>query len=100
MGSINDYYAPRVKYGSLAYAGATLCVTTDVGDAVVFFGETDWVVPPKSPQIVAVPILKAIEELQTNNQSWLNSKAFCRNRIIDNFSIEKMVVLYHQAWGK
>lgn len=81
-----------------AMACSTPCVTTDVGDAAVIVGETGWVVPPKDPQSLANAIMQAIEEKQTNNQAWLERKQDCRNRIVQNFSIEKMVAGYHQVW--
>ncbi|MBE0472108.1 MAG: glycosyltransferase [Methyloprofundus sp.] len=81
-----------------AMACGTPCVTTDVGDAALIVGETGWVVPPKEPEALAYAIMQAIEEKQTNHQVWLDRKLACRNRIVENFSIEKMIANYHQAW--
>ncbi|WFE68797.1 glycosyltransferase [Thiomicrospira sp. R3] len=81
-----------------AMACGTPCVTTDVGDAAVIVGQTGWVVPPKDPQALANAILQAIDEKQTNHQAWLLRKQSCRERIVNNFSIEKMVFAYHRVW--
>lgn len=81
-----------------AMACSTPCVTTDVGDAAVIVGETGWVVPPKDPQALAKAILDAMDEKQHNPQVWQARKQACRERIVDNFSIEKMVAGYHQVW--
>ncbi|WP_240474058.1 glycosyltransferase [Salinivibrio socompensis] len=81
-----------------AMACGTPCITTDVGDAAIIVGDTGWVVPPKDPQALANAILEAMEEKQNNPQAWQARKQACRERIINNFSIEKMVSSYHQVW--
>lgn len=81
-----------------AMACGTPCVTTNVGDAALIVGETGWVVPPKQSKALAVNIIQAIEEQQTNKQAWLNRKKACRGRILENFSIEKMIANYNRAW--
>ncbi|WP_346209173.1 glycosyltransferase family 4 protein [Aeromonas salmonicida] len=81
-----------------AMACGTPCVTTDVGDAAVIIGETGWVVPPKDPQALATAIFSAMEEKENSPQAWLARKKACRQRIVDNFSIEKMVSGYHKIW--
>jgi len=81
-----------------AMACGTPCVTTDVGDAASIVGETGWVVSPKDPKALANAILQAIEEKQTNHQAWLNRKQACRERIVENFSIETMIDGYQRVW--
>lgn len=81
-----------------AMACGTPCVTTDVGDSRVIVGDTGWVVPPKDTHALANAILAAIEEKQNNPQAWQARKQACRERIVSNFSIEKMVEGYHQVW--
>lgn len=82
-----------------AMACGTPCVTTDVGDASIIVGETGWVVSPKNPNALADEIIQAIEEKQNSPQDWLTRTQACRSRIIDNFSIEKMVSGYHRVWS-
>lgn len=81
-----------------AMACGTPCITTNVGDAAVIVGDTGWVVPPKDPQALAKAMLEAMEEQQNNPQAWQARKQACRERIVDNFSIKKMVEAYHQVW--
>lgn len=81
-----------------AMACGTSCVTTDVGDAALIVGDVGWVVPPKDSQALAKAIMQALEEKQYNHQAWLERKDVCRNRIVENFSIEKMIVAYHRIW--
>lgn len=81
-----------------AMASETPCVTTDVGDAALIVADTGWVVPAKDPQALAKAMLEAMEEKQNNPQAWQARKQACRERIVNNFSIEKMVEGYHQAW--
>lgn len=81
-----------------AMACKTPCVTTDVGDAAVIVGDTGWVVPPRDSQALARAILEAMEEKQNNPQAWQARKQACRERIVNNFSIDKMVKSYHQVW--
>lgn len=81
-----------------AMACGTPCITTNVGDAAVIVGDTGWVVPPKDPQALAKAMLEAMEEQQDNPQAWQARKKACRERIVNNFSIKKMVESYHQVW--
>lgn len=79
-------------------ACGTPCVTTDVGDAALIIGTTGWVVPPKSPQSLANTIIQALDEKCLNNCNWMNRKTNCRSRIVENFSIERMVLNYYSVW--
>lgn len=81
-----------------AMACGTPCVTTDVGDASIIVGETEWVVPAKEPRALASAILGVLEEQQSNPQAWQARKRACRERIVNKFSIDNMVESYHQVW--
>lgn len=81
-----------------AMACGTPCVTTDVGDAAFIVGKTGWVVQPKAPLAMAHEIMLALQEKQKNYDDWLSRKQICRERIVDKFSIEKMLDGYHQVW--
>ncbi|MBW7857902.1 MAG: glycosyltransferase [Leptonema sp. (in: Bacteria)] len=83
-----------------AMACGTPCVTTDVGDAALIVGDTGWVVPISNPQAVADAILQAIFEKQKNTEQWQKRKERARQRIVENFSIEKMIANYHNAWSE
>ncbi|MDM1545270.1 glycosyltransferase [Ignatzschineria indica] len=82
-----------------AMACGTPCVTTDVGDAGLIVGDTGWVVPPKNPQALADGILAAIKEKTNNQEAWQQRQQQCRKRIVENFSIEKMIDKYHNIWS-
>lgn len=81
-----------------AMACGTPCVTTDVGDAAVIVGSTGWVVPPSSPQSLAEAVVKACNE-KSNRKEWGFRQKLARKRVIENFSIENMINLYHQVWN-
>jgi len=79
-------------------ACGTPCVTTDVGDASLIVGETGWVVSPGRPDELAKAILCAFNEKTTQPEKWAERKKLARQRIVENFSLERMIVAYHQAW--
>ena len=74
------------------------CVTTNVGDAALIVGDTGWVVPPSNSQALADAILTAIQEKEQNPAAWKARKQAARQRIMDNFSIERMISAYNQVW--
>lgn len=82
-----------------AMACGTPCVTTDIGDAGLIVGDTGWVVSAKDPEALADAIIKAIIEKQTTIDSWEKRRENCRERIVNNFSIEKMSEAYNNAWN-
>lgn len=76
----------------------TLCVTTNVGDATLIVGDTGWVIPAKDPHSLANTIRLALDEKNLHNEQWNERKTESRNRIVNNFSIEKMVGAYKKVW--
>ncbi|MCB5161510.1 glycosyltransferase family 4 protein [Marinomonas algarum] len=81
-----------------AMACGTPCITTDVGDASRIVGDTGWVVPPKDPQALSDAIMEAYHEMKSSPEKWAARKQACRNRIVDNFSLETMVSGYERVW--
>ncbi len=69
-----------------AMACGIACVVTDVGDSAVIVGETGWVVLPGDADALYRQV-KAVLGVCRNKRR----KAACRDRITQNFSIEKMV---------
>jgi hypothetical protein len=65
---------------------------------VLIVGESSWIVPPKEPQSLANSIMQALQEKQIKQQAWLLRKEACRSRIVDNFSMEKMIEGYCRVW--
>ena len=99
-----DIYVQSSSYGegfpnvvAEAMACGTPCVTTDVGDAAIIVGDTGWIVKPQEPQLLAEALSNAIKQLN-DPESWSNRKVSARKRIVENFSIEKMVSSYNNAW--
>lgn len=80
-----------------AMACGTPCVTTDVGDAAMIVGDTGWVVPPGQPEALAGAITLAFQARQ-DEATWSARRAAARSRILENFSIEKMVQAYGKIW--
>ena len=76
----------------------TPCVTTNVGDAGKIVRDTGWVVRPKDSEALANAIIKASEEKESNKSIWLQRKTACRKRVVENFSLEKMVKEYKKVW--
>lgn len=64
------------------------CVVTDVGDSCLIVGKEGICIPKEDPESLANGILTMVERL-TNERSQLKSAA--RQRIVDNFSVEKLI---------
>lgn len=80
-----------------AMACGTPCVTTDVGDAAHIVGETGWVVPSQDSSALAGGIEAALACLSDTSR-WTARQRAARERIEANFTIERMVGLYDEAW--
>ena len=80
-----------------AMACGTPCIVTDVGDSGFIAGESGWVVPPRDPYALALNILTA---LRANSQEFQYRKAIARSRIVQNFSLEKMIAGYSNVWSE
>ena len=81
-----------------AMACGTPCVTTDVGDAAVIVGDTGWVVPPSNSELLANAISEAIAEIH-DSEKWAVRKSMCRDRVVLNFNLERMVDNYNNIWS-
>jgi len=71
-------------------------VTTDVGDARLIVGDLGWIVQPGDPISLANGIIEAIKEIDSD--SWEERKSKCRQRIIEHFSMDKMIDSYTKIW--
>lgn len=83
-----------------AMACGTPCVVADVGDAALIVGETGWVVPPRDSQALCTAMVTAVAEMQTQKSLWSLRKERCRQRIVDNFDLAKMVLSYQNIWDE
>lgn len=82
---------------SEAMACGTPCVTTDVGDAALIVGESGWIVSPSNAPELAIALKDAMLAMK-NKDSWICRKIAARERIVNNFGIEKMVHSYNVVW--
>lgn len=80
-----------------AMACGTPCVTTDVGDAAIIVGDAGWVVPPCNHQALAESIWAALLTYK-DSVRWSAYQSASRQRVVDNFDIEKMLLSYHAVW--
>lgn len=80
-----------------AMACGTYCVATDVGDASLIVGDTGWVVPASDSIELSKSLVQALQSLDDRACRHKRSAA-ARQRVQDNFSIERMVSNYHQVW--
>ena len=95
LSSLSEAF-PNVLNESMACG--TPCITTDVGDASLIVKNTGWIVPPKNPKLIVDAVIDAEDELRSRNISWLKRKDDCHERIIENFSLKKMVKKYKKLW--
>ncbi|MDB5540762.1 MAG: glycosyl transferase family 1 [Devosia sp.] len=80
-----------------AMACGTPCVVTDVGDASYIVDDTGWVVPPRMPEALANAIAAAMEAAR-DNTAWANRRVACRARVVEEFSLSRMVSSYQRVW--
>jgi glycosyltransferase involved in cell wall biosynthesis len=73
-------------------------IVTDVGDAAMIVGGTGWVVPPRDASKLAEAIEQAYRELRASPGQWKERRMAARSRIVDNFSLERMVATYRAIW--
>lgn len=71
-----------------AMACERVCVVTDVGDSAMIVGETGWILPARAPQALAEDWRRALT-LAVTERAAMGSLA--RQRIVENFSVERMV---------
>jgi glycosyltransferase involved in cell wall biosynthesis len=80
-----------------AMACETPCVVTTVGDSAILVAETGIGVSPGNPEALAESILRMLE-LPKTERNRLGQKA--RQRIADNFSLQKMVNEYSALYTR
>jgi len=78
-----------------AMSCAVPCVVTDVGDCAMVVGDTGLVVPPRSPERLANGIA---ELLKAGTESRRQMGMRARERIMANFSLERIIQRYEQLY--
>jgi len=81
-----------------AMASGVPAVVTSVGAGEFIVGETGWVVPPSKPEAMSGAIFTAINEM-ANQGVWAARKSACRTRVVEKFSLERMVAAYRAVWN-
>ena len=79
---------------------ATPNVATDVGDSALIVGDTGWVVPPDDAEALADAIERAYNEHASAPKEWVRRRRSARQRIVENFSLERMIHAYEGVWRK
>lgn len=73
-------------------------VVTDIGDAATIVGETGWVVPAHDPSRLADAIEEAYGEWVASPEQWQRRRERARQRIVENFTLDRMVEAYETVW--
>jgi len=71
------------------------CVATDVGDAALLLGDGSYIVPPSNPKALANAIDKLLM-LEKEEREDIGGRL--RERVIENFSIERMTMRYLELY--
>jgi glycosyltransferase involved in cell wall biosynthesis len=79
-----------------AMASGTPCVVTDVGDSSLIVGKTGWTVKTRNSKLLAYSIMKAIKK--SKSKEWDFQCKTARNRIVNKFTMEKMIDNYNKIW--
>lgn len=82
-----------------AMACKTPCISTDVGDAKEIVGDTGWIVSPNDPHQLGQAIIEALDEKKECPSNWMEREKIARDRIVKEFSLNKMLNSYHDVWG-
>ena len=75
----------------------TPCVSTEVGDAKRIIDDTGWLVPAKNSQMLANGIEQALFEMK-NLYNWKIRQQDCKERIKNNYSMDKMTSSFNDLW--
>ncbi len=74
------------------------CISTDVGDASLIVDQYGWVVPVKSPKLLANKLADASNEYFSKNFDWEKRRVASRSHITNNYPLQKMVTSYRTIW--
>lgn len=80
-----------------AMACGVPAVVTAVGAGEWIVGSTGWVVPPRNPRALADAVCAALAARQEAGR-WAERQRAARQRVVDNFSVEKMADAYRTVW--
>jgi len=75
-------------------------VVTDVGDSALIVGDTGWIVVPADAAALADAIEAAYKQHASAPEEWARRRDSARERIVENFSLERMIRAYEGVWQK
>jgi glycosyltransferase involved in cell wall biosynthesis len=75
-------------------------VVTDVGDSALIVGDTGWVVSPADAGALADAVEAAYKQRAAAPEEWARRRDSARKRIVENFSLERMIRAYEGVWQK
>ena len=73
---------------------------TGAGDAAAIVGAEGWIVAPASPSKLADAIVEARGEWSQEPAKWQRRRDASRQRIVENYTFEKMANAYADIWRK
>ncbi|OUW95811.1 MAG: hypothetical protein CBD97_02450 [Pelagibacteraceae bacterium TMED237] len=76
------------------------CIVSDVGDASIIVGNTGWVFKKGDWSDLSDKIRFVYDKIYVHKLKWNIKRNASRNRIKNNFSLNKMVKEYHKIWTK
>jgi len=71
------------------------CVATDIGDSAMIIDDTGWIVAPGDPHALAKAMMEALIESPPLHAA---RGRRCRQRILDNFEMERITDMYYDMW--
>lgn len=83
-----------------AMACGTPCVATDIGDSSLIVGDSGWIIPPSDSATLANAIKDALIMKANMPDLWQARRAAAHARIVNNFSITKMLDAYNDLWQR
>jgi glycosyltransferase involved in cell wall biosynthesis len=81
-----------------AMLSGTPCIVTDAGDAPFMVGQTGWVAPPQDSAALAEGAREAYREFGEEPEAWQERRLAARQRIAENFTLDKMAAEYEAIW--
>lgn len=74
------------------------CISTDVGDAREIIADTGWIVPSEDQEALEEALTEAYHEYIDFPEKWAARREKAYNRVVENYSIEKMCERYMSVW--
>lgn len=76
------------------------CISTDVGDASAIIANTGWIVPSEDQNTLEEALKEAYHEYTNFPDKWATRRKEAYNRVIENYSLERMCERYISVWNE